>query len=82
MKLYYKDGCTHCIDTKQKLNLYGIKYTAINLSDKEMGEERKNFRALGYNYLPIIVLDNGKVITDCSPEAIMELVKYGDLNEN
>jgi glutaredoxin len=78
-KLYYKEGCGNCVNVKTVLEAYGIKYTPINLSEKDKIEERKYIREIGVKYLPIIVLDNGKIITDCTYDGVIELIRYGDL---
>jgi hypothetical protein len=36
---------------------------------------------MGINYLPVMELDNGKIVTDCSEESILDLIRFGDLNE-
>jgi glutaredoxin len=79
IKLYYKEGCKHCEEAKTILSLYNIQYTAINLSEKDKRAEREYFRGLGVNFIPVLVLENGKIVTDCSADAIKELVRYGDL---
>ncbi len=81
IKLYYKTGCDKCLICKNNLHRYNIQYEPINLSEKERVEERKRFRAMGINYLPVMELDNGKIVTDCSEESILDLIRFGDLNE-
>lgn len=79
IKLYCKKGCNHCEEAKIVLNIHGIKYTTIDLLEKDNRAEREYFRSLKIGFVPIIVLDNGKIITDCSVEGIKALIEYGDI---
>lgn len=79
IKVYYKDGCGSCVKVKTILNAYGIKYEQINLSEKERREERAMIRDKNIKTLPVIVLENGNMISDCSEESIMSLIRFGDI---
>ena len=79
IKLYYKDGCGNCSKVKVILQAYGIKYEPINLSEPDKREERRKIREVGVRLLPIIMLEDGKMITECNEESIIAHIRYGDI---
>ena len=79
IKLYYKDGCSSCTKAKTIFEAYGIKYIPINLSNPDKREERKYIRNLHIDSLPVIELENGKIIIDCNEDDIIALIRFGDI---
>lgn len=58
IRIYFKPSCPHCTKAKEYLTSNDIEYEEIDLSKKENREERKFYRSLGIDILPVIVGTN------------------------
>jgi len=85
IKIYFTPKCGKCSIAKQILDKHFIKYTTIDLTEKERTEDRKFFRSLGLQYLPLIIIEKEnekKLITDCSESNLTLLIESGELRND
>ena len=54
IKIFTKKDCNQCANVKEFLNLKGLEWEEINLSEKDNREARAYYRSKGYETLPII----------------------------
>ena len=54
--VYTNPGCTPCEQTKRYLDLHGVPYTTVDLSQDE--EALKMVVSMGYSSAPVVITDN------------------------
>ena len=73
LKIYTKSKNGYCILAKQYLDENNIKYREINLSLKKNEKDKKYWKKVGVNTLPIITEDESNWVL---PEWDEELFEY------
>lgn len=71
--LYTKPGCVQCDFTKKYLVKLGIKHTVIDISTDPSAVEV--VRALGYQAMPVVVVDEDLHWQGFSPDRLNGLVE-------
>ena len=72
VKVYTKKNCPQCIMTKQYMDKLNIEYETIDVTDNE--EAREYVKSLGFQTLPVVVVENGEAWFGFRPENI-DLIK-------
>lgn len=70
--VYTKKNCPQCIMTKKYMDALDIEYKTIDVADNE--EAREYVKSLGFQTLPVVVVENGEAWFGFRPENI-DLIK-------
>ncbi len=68
VKVYTKKKCPQCIMTKRYMDALNIEYETIDTTDNE--EAREYVKSLGFQTLPVVVVENGEAWFGFRPENI------------
>lgn len=66
--VYTKKKCPQCIMTKQYMDKLNIEYETIDASENE--EAREYVKSLGFQTLPVVVVESGEAWFGFRPENI------------
>lgn len=66
--VYTKKNCPQCIMTKQYMDALNIEYEAIDTTENE--EAREYVKSLGFQTLPVVVVESGEAWFGFRPENI------------
>ena len=66
--VYTKKNCPQCIMTKKYMDALDIEYKTIDVADNE--EAREYVKSLGFQTLPVVVVENGEAWFGFRPENI------------
>ena len=66
--VYTKKNCPQCIMTKQYMDTLDIEYETIDVADNE--EARAYVKSLGFQTLPVVVVESGEAWFGFRPENI------------
>lgn len=72
VKVYTKKNCPQCTMTKKYMDTLNIEYETIDATDNE--EAREYVESLGFQTLPVVVVENGEAWFGFRPENI-DLIK-------
>lgn len=70
--VYMKKNCPQCIMTKKYMDALDIEYETIDVADNE--EAREYVKSLGFQTLPVVVVESGEAWFGFRPENI-DLIK-------
>lgn len=70
--VYTKKNCPQCIMTKKYMDALDVEYETIDVADNE--EAREYVKSLGFQTLPVVVVENGEAWFGFRPENI-DLIK-------
>lgn len=68
VKVYTKKNCPQCMMTKEYMDTLNIEYETIDATDNE--EAREYVKSLGFQTLPVVVVENGEAWFGFRPENI------------
>lgn len=71
IKLYSKDDCPACDQTKKLLGRLKVEFTEFNLMEDE--DKLEMFKTLGYKQMPIIEIDGEVYSTGFRPDMLRKL---------
>lgn len=71
IKLYSKDDCPACDQTKKLLGRLKVEFTEFDLMEDE--DKLETFKALGYKQMPIIEVDGKVYSTGFRPDILRKL---------
>lgn len=66
--VYTKKNCPQCIMTKKYMDALNIEYETIDVPNNE--EAREYVKSLGFQTLPVVVVENGEAWFGFRPENI------------
>lgn len=66
--VYTKKNCPQCIMTKKYMDALDIEYETIDVADNE--EAREYVKSLGFQTLPVVVVESGEAWFGFRPENI------------
>lgn len=66
--VYTKKNCPQCMMTKQYMDALNIEYETIDATDNE--EARAYVKSLGFQTLPVVVVESGEAWFGFRPENI------------
>lgn len=66
--VYTKKKCPQCMMTKQYMDALNIEYETIDVPNNE--EAREYVKSLGFQTLPVVVVENGEAWFGFRPENI------------
>lgn len=72
VKVYTTIDCPQCMMTKKYMDALDIEYETIDVTDNE--EARAYVKSLGFQTLPVVVVENGEAWFGFRPENI-DLIK-------
>ena len=70
--VYTKKNCSQCMMTKKYMDALNIEYETIDVADNE--EAREYVKSLGFQTLPVVVVESGEAWFGFRPENI-DLIK-------
>lgn len=68
VKVYTKKNCPQCTMTKKYMDTLNIEYETIDATDNE--EARAYVKSLGFQTLPVVVVESGEAWFGFRPENI------------